>query len=352
MSLTIPQKDNIIAKILSGDTYLTINGTTFISRLPNRVIKHKAHLLYSKAFEESRFNDWMYKEDIRDFLRRTGIIKHTDANLKQIEKVIEDKKIAIYDSLLRTNNMKQLRKELNMVRAKHNEMLYNQHFLDYVTPDGYATMIMQQYIIAATLYTEDNKRVWEDDEIEMSDFFLLDQVMGELERGRAGIDALREISRSEPWRSLWTISKANPFGKSAGEWSEEQKQLALLSRMYDNIFEHPECPPDSIIEDDDLLDGWMAKNRRIREKEKIENRLNDSIGKNHKNDAELFVPVATQEQAQEIYSLNDVNSRMIIKQREASLTAMGVVKEDQLPDVKLGLHLQAQQEYMAKVKGK
>ena len=352
MSLTIPQKDNVIAKILSGDTYLTISGTTYISRLPNRSIKHKAHILYTRVAEDAKYNEWLFREDARDVLRKFGILKHTDDNLKQIERAIEDKKISLYDSLLRTDNMKQIRKELKMIKEKYHEMLYNQHFLDYVTPEGYATMLMQQYIVAATLYHEDGTRVWKDEDIERADFFLLDQIMGELERGRANIDSLREISRTEPWRSLWTISKSNPFGKSAGEWSDEQKQLALLSRMYDNIFEHPECPSDNILEDDDLLDGWMAKNRRKREKEKLETHIENSMGKNHRNDKELFIPVETQEQAQEIYSLNDTHSRMVIKQREASLVRMGEMKEDQLPDVKLDIQMQAHREYMDKVKGK
>ncbi len=352
MSLTNPQKDNIVAKILSGDTYLTIDGILYISKLPTKAIRHKAHMLYENAVCEARFNEWLFKEDIRDMLRQIGILKHTEDNLKQVEKVIEDKKIALYDSLLRLDNMKQIRIELTRIKAKYNEMLYSQHFLDYVTPEGYATMLMQQYIVAATLYDEDGKRIWRDDEINRADFFLLDQIMGELERGRASVDALREISRTEPWRSLWTISKANPFGKSAGDWSEEQKQLALLSRMYDNIFEHPECPTDNIIADDDLLDGWMAKNRRKRDREKTENRINDSIGKNHSDAKELFIPVANQEQASEIYGMNDVHSRMIIKQRENALISAGVLKEDELPDVRLDLHMQAQREYMAKVKGK
>lgn len=354
MSLTQPQKDSIIAKILSGDTYLTIDDVTYISRIPTRAIRHKANLLYGDIVDKCRFYDWLYKDEVTAALRAYGILKHTDANLVEIEKAIEDKKIQMFESLLQTSNLPKLRKELDMIKAKYHEMLHNQHFMDYVTKEGFGTMLMQQYIVASTLYYEEtNKRVWKDEEIDGADFFFLDEVMGHIEKSRTSLDDLREIARTEPWRSIWAVSKGNPYGKSAGEWTEDQKHLALLSRMYDNIMEHPECPADNVISDDDLLDGWMAMNRRRREKERVESQINNSLGDLHKGAGELFIPVSDREQAAKIQNLNDAQGKMIIRQREAALQQRGgPIQESDLPDVKLNIQLQAQQEHKQKMKGR
>ena len=43
--------------------------------------------------------------------------------------------------------------------------------------------------------------------------------------------------------------------------------MVSFSRMYDGAYGSPECPPDKVIEDDDMFDGWLIDQRRTREKE-------------------------------------------------------------------------------------
>ena len=87
-----------------------------------------------------------------------------------------------------------------------------------------------------------------------------------------GESEIRELARSEPWKSIWSSSKNEGvlFGKRAIELSEEQKHLIMWSTMYDSIGESPDSPSDKIIADDDMLDGWLILQRREREHNKKE----------------------------------------------------------------------------------
>ena len=44
----------------------------------------------------------------------------------------------------------------------------------------------------------------------------------------------------------------------------DQKNILILSRMYDNVQESLDCPADDIMQDDDMLDGWFIhqKNKK------------------------------------------------------------------------------------------
>ena len=90
------------------------------------------------------------------------------------------------------------------------------------------------------------------------------------------------------WRGYWNADKTNIFDKCTTELTDEQRALLNISRMYDNIYEHPECPDDKIIEDDDALDGWMILQKRKNDKDKKKSQF-DSSNPNLKNSGEVFV---------------------------------------------------------------
>ena len=71
---------------------------------------------------------------------------------------------------------------------------------------------------------------------------------------------------------MWGCSKNSlPFDKNPWEWTVPQITLVSLSRMYDNVYKSPECPPDEIIADNYAIDGWFIEQheeRKKRQKEK------------------------------------------------------------------------------------
>jgi pyruvate/2-oxoglutarate dehydrogenase complex dihydrolipoamide dehydrogenase (E3) component len=138
------------------------------------------------------------------------------------------------------------------------------------------------------------------------------------------------------------------FGKPTINWTDEQKTLVVISKMYDSAYEHPECPPESVIQDDDMFDGWMIIQRREHEKNKDKNR-NEKILKDKKlgNAKEVFLVANSKEEAQNIYSLNNANSRNTIKERQNIILHTGSeVSETDLPDVKRELVMQQNRQFL------
>jgi len=58
---------------------------------------------------------------------------------------------------------------------------------------------------------------------------------------------------------MWAAFKVNGVVFSQGSQMTLQQQLLLMwSRMYDSIQESVEPPEMDVIEDDDMLDGWLS----------------------------------------------------------------------------------------------
>ena len=105
--------------------------------------------------------------------------------------------------------------------------------------------------------------------------------------------------------------------------------------MYDRIYDHPECPDSVVIADDDMLDGWMLYQKQQNENK---NSNNNTLTKKHPKAQEIFV-VADKNDAQNIYNLNDQNSRKKITQRSNIIENKQEIDEFNLPDVKQSIKL-------------
>src|SRR5690606_2327455 len=113
---------------------------------------------------------------------------------------------------------------------------------------------------------------------------------------------IRRIARNDPWRSHYTLCKENPFNKNVVDYSDEQRTHILFTKMYESAYEHPECPPEDVMNDDDLFDGWMIKERRKRESDKNAQEMDRRIGKSSKikNSQEVFVMARDRDDAKKI----------------------------------------------------
>ena len=106
--------------------------------------------------------------------------------------------------------------------------------------------------------------------------------------------------------------------------------------MYDNIAESPDSPSEDVLEDDDMLDGWLLIQRREREKDKKEKSVESVIGNQKISGAdEVFVAAKSQEDIDRINQLNDMQAAIVREQRLSQIKSSdGGVKHQDLDDVK------------------
>jgi len=121
---------------------------------------------------------------------------------------------------------------------------------------------------------------------------------------------LRNIVKSDTWSSYNV--KDNIFGPSV-QLNDDQRNLLALQRMYNNVRQHPECPSDEIIDDDDALDGWFLLQKDKKKKEKIKNSLLKKVGGKIKDHSSVFIVTQNEEERKAIWEMNDVEGKRTLK---------------------------------------
>lgn len=320
----------------------------------------------AQAYEDNLFKEWLTEAEVRAIAMKQGILDpEVEVKLKNCEKTIEDKKIELYETCL-TDPVahKEVKAILGKVKTFQSKLLAQKHAYDHMTLEGNAEYLSQCYLFANLIHDDKKQRLWAS--YEASDASLLQKVMSEYRSHSLNTEQLREIARTDPWKNLWSAQKQNVFPK--GIENDDQRTVVLYSQMYDSIQAHPECPADELVKNDDILDGWLAKNRRKAEQDRMTKQVEDVIPGNIKDGAgEVFVPIKQYEKdgtpiskkdqdkaASQIYGLNDLTGRMTVKQREAFIKRQeqdGEIKADQMPDTKIELTHQAKEQFKSMMRG-
>tara|TARA_R110000803_G_scaffold58090_1_gene116301 strand:+ start:5138 stop:6154 length:1017 start_codon:yes stop_codon:yes gene_type:complete len=338
---------------MSGYYIADIQGTSYKICNPSVDVKLRASQLYDESMDSTRFESWLTDRGAKALLVETGFVSQdVDSNFPIIEKSIEELKIQLYESAYQFKEREKIRKRLNAVKQKYEEMYAYRHMFDMATREGHASLLKTQYLIAASTFTSDGKSLGDD--IFSMDFSLIDALVRKTSANKIDVLQFRKIARTDPWRSYWGAKKEDVFGLPAMLLSDDQRYLILMSKMYDNCYEHPESPPEDIVEDDDLFDGWMLVQKKKREEEKNSSLGDDMTKGRHSNAQEIFLPVANREEAKKIEDLNTLEGRMVKKQR-AEFLKKNQGKEfsqSKLPDEAVRIHAEHQRQFLDKVKGK
>lgn len=336
-----------LSRILSGFYLFLFNKITYKLIYPDIDIKYQAELYAEQEYENNKFNDWINDDSIVDSLVSMGVWNYNgDDNLKNLEKQIDDLKVDIYKNFLNPSKLKTLRRTLVNTKNTYNRLYSLRHSLDQYTVNGYCQYLKNQYILIHSLYNNiNNARVF--DSIDNTDFNLLTNLSNLISENIIDISIFRQIARSDIWKNYWSANNEHLFDKSVVSWTDEQKTLVVLTKMYDSAYQHPECPPDQVFEDDDMFDGWMIMQKRENEKNRNKNRTEKLLeGKKLDKAGEVFIVANSKEEAQNIYDLNDNNSRHIIRERESVINRNNsTIDTTNLPDVQRELTVQANQQF-------
>lgn len=345
--MNIAEKYDILYRILSGNVRFELNGTIYVVKTPSITLLQKANHLYSKTLYQESFNDsWLKQYEINGLLLRNELITlDQEKRLENLHEQIENVKVSMYENALNSAEVSKLKTKIEILKKQSSIMFYNQHMLDYITAEGYAGMVKNQYIASHTLYYEDDTRVFTDE----VDFQLLEAVMHEINMLTLSYAQIREFSRTEPWKAYWSAQKDLVFGIPAAQWNDDQRLTVSCSRMYDSISEHSECPSDKIIDDDDMLDGWMIVMRRNNERNRKQEEIEKLLGDKLKSASDVFLPVSKPGQydgvdpafvpktfeKEDIESMNDPLGTKIKQQRAAVIAKHGEINDADLPDIQL-----------------
>lgn len=322
----------LIHRISSGKYYFSHKNTNYILIQANNDIKYQAELLYSEYIEKYKYEILWSKDTIKNLLKYLKLWSDdNETYLKELEKKIDTLKLNLFLSKLNKEKVAQYRKDLMNTRETINKLYNKKHSLDYLTIEDGANITKNEFIMIHTIMDNKLNPVFSSNpsDIDYTDFI---DITTNIAQNFITIESYKSIARSDQWKSIWNANKNNLFNKSAYELSDEQKTLVSLSNMYDRIYEHPECPEEYVINDDDMLDGWMINQKNKADKTKKQNNANE-LNSRHKNAKEIFV-VGDKEDIDNIMSLNSNESMITMKQRKKAIKSNeDGIDEVYLPDV-------------------
>jgi hypothetical protein len=259
----------------------------------------------------------------------------SEAEQKELDKLpkdIEGLKVDLYNAFFQFKRRDNIRKALSNLKFKESELIQKREKLRYTTCEGYALSCKNKYLICVCAKRIDNSSFFLDyDQVSSSELDLLVQQFYEQ---RIDDDTIRELSKGEPWKSMWAAGKheGSIFGQPSSLLTQEQKMIVIWSRIYDSVYENSDCPPEEVVDDNDCLDGWMIFQAKKRENDRKSEHGYKPGDKFNKAD-EVFIMVENEDDISRVESMNSPTAIFRKQQRKAALVAAGgKIAEEFMPD--------------------
>lgn len=344
--MTENDKEILVYRILSGQTHFTYDSERYTLYAASPDIKYESCLIYDQVINEEKFDSWLREEHATNTMIALELWNfQTDNILKGLDKKLDDLKVELFTNFMLPSKTKNIRSNIKNTKSQISKIhLTKQNFISN-TLEGYASSIKNEYIICNTLYRK-NKKIFDFNNKELSESFsLFNVLLQEIDKLVISTEQYKLLARSQLWRSYWNCNKYNDlFDKPSTLLTDEQRALLNISRMYDNIYEHPECPDDLVIEDDDALDGWMILQKRKNEKTKKQSQFDNNNPK-LKNAGEIFMMAEEKEDIASISQMNNSESAAAAKEKLTYIknNQDKLVQDGELPDVRRDVQMAIQQ---------
>jgi len=340
------KRDFFISRIRAGYVPVTVDNKRMLVYQPDADVSLQASEIYMLEHERAVEEDLLNDDDILDLLIMYELWtdKNEDEYNNILPKHIEHWKVQLYQTILKSKTREKVRKYLQVAKDELERLHKIRHSYDHMTCEGYASYMKNMFIIAESARLDGKKVDW--------DKYDLTLVMHKYHAEMLGADDIRLLARTQPWSGMWSTFKANGRIFNSVDLSSEQQALISWSIMYDRIQESPDCPPDEVIEDDDMLDGWLIVQRNKREAEQKKQEVEGALSNKISGADEIYVVAETPEDAQKIDLLNDPHAKNVKRQRLNQVKTQGVVKQQQFKDVQQKRAVQLQQAYTKSVKGR
>ena len=340
------EREYFVSRLRSGTYYIDYDNIKLKILSPNIEDEFFINEAYRQAYEEAYSQEVMTHEDMLSWMFDKGLWTEEDDNkIKDLEKNIEKLKVQMFENRYKSDVRETARlylrateKAIAKERSRKDMMFEN-------TCEGVAftKKCLEQVRRCAFLGGEpcdmsqfEGTRVWAS---------LTKQYLNERD--------VRELARSEPFRSVWLMKSDTGqklfLNTPDREITFDQRNISVWSRMYDNVQESQECPNEDVINDDDLLDGWFIIQKKKQEKERLISEV-DNMTSNDKiaGSQEIFIFTDSRQEAENINSANTIHSQKLKQNRMKQIKQAGVIDDHNLQDKRLEIQRMSNEQYKQK----
>jgi hypothetical protein len=333
------EREFFVSMIRSGKVFINHNNLELEIRPITVEQNFKSCQIYKSAYDKAYSEEIMTEDDMDQWMLDNELWTiHDNKKEESLKNDLERLKVEIYNNRENTMMVNNIRKYLRGGELQLSNHLNKKYIYHQNTCEGVASTERLAWIIKNTTYCDD--KIYDFEEIS------LQYVIDEWQSHFLSDTKCRDLARNDPWKSLWIVRDKSHISLFANpqntELTHNQKNLLIWSQMYDNIQESMECPNKQVIEDDDMLDGWFIVQHKKREKERNEREFeNETKNEKIKNASEVYVVSNSQQQTDKINSLNNTQANIIKAQRLAALKRFNSLEEQNLPDQRQNIQMQA-----------
>jgi hypothetical protein len=347
------QREILTNRIITATIYLKVKESVYRLSPPTREDIALADFVYDEVFNSDKYDGMLTREQAFLYLKKEGVwSEEDDKKIEDTNKLIEDIKVEMYKSLYNLAQLNALRAKLRSTE-KYLSFLYSVKYkLDELTLEYHAEKTKSDFLTAMCIFDLNNKKVYNYDTYWANDSFIFKYFVNWKERNAIPSKTYRDIVKNEPYKGMWSLKKIDIFNAPSGILNDDQKRCAMYSRMYDNVYESLDVPSDEVIDDDDILDGWLISKHRERTKDRKQKEVDQLLNKKGVNKVsrgagnEVFVLAQTRQEANKILEVNDNNAKAAIQQRVSKIQQSGQVEDQNLPDVQMYLQNKARQQQL------
>ena len=230
------EREFYISRVCAGYLKYKINSELSVYIHPLSIDqKYDANEVYRDAYNEAMLNEVMTDDECLDMLLKYDLWDdEKEESMEKLGKDIEELKVQMYNSYFKQELKTTIRKGIKKAETKLFSLLEQRSAYDFLTCKGYAIHCRYFWMLEnATKYPDGKPYDWRHlDLAKMLAYYHGEQISD---------SELRELAKTEPWRSTWSSAKRNGpiFSKSGVELTSDQKSLVAWSSMYDNIHESP-----------------------------------------------------------------------------------------------------------------
>jgi hypothetical protein len=343
------EREFFICRIRSGKIKIKFEEQFLYIVPPTFDIIMESCEVYNESYEKAYIDGIMDEEENLGFMIEHGLWSwEEEEKIKLLQKDIEKLKIEIYNSRKNDKLKKSIRAYIRGGEKQLYELNNKKNLYYSNTCEGIANTDKSAFVLKNTTYKNDT--LYDFSEVSLS------YVMDEYHRSFLNENQCRELSRNEPWKSLWIIKdKANIklFNSPPNtDLTYNQKNIVIWSQMYDNVQESMECPSKDVIDDDDMLDGWFLLQAKKREQESAEKEFeNETKSEKIKNASEVFVMAPSKDSVEKINNMNTVHGQMVKKQRFGFLNSKGQAQQHEFMDERLAIQTEINNQFKQNTKG-
>lgn len=343
--MTFEERTDLFNRIVSGITVIDYKGTVYFVHDPTPAEHIRVEAVARNVYNKLLLSGVPTEAECEAILLERGLwLQENEIKLQELGDNLKKLRRGLPDLEFKSNEKKQVLGYIDFTENAIKELHRIKTTLSSTSAEYITRLYKYKLLLRYLTKDENNELMWPTAaSFKSVDDSLINHLLTKSYFNDLLDDKkIRELARSEPWRSTWlgAVKTGNLFGAPLAHLTDYQRTLVSWSILYDNVYEHPEAPAQEVIDNDVLLDSWLeiqADKRKHRDAVGADTFLsNDKI----RNSKEVGIIVDSYEDAKKVYNLNSGTSKDILAKRSKSIREKGEIKELDLPDVRRDFNME------------